>query len=150
MLFRSQGTDPRLNTATAILRGIIYLLASQQPFLNISHLRQKYHHAGRKLFEDNNAFYSLSNVFRQMIQDSRLTTAYLVVDALDECEVGLPELLDLITSTLVTAQPTRVKWILSSRNRDDIGQRLWLGTLELNLDHIQFRTHKVELPRNLT
>ena len=85
-----------------------------------------------------------------MVQDPKLTVAYLVVDALDECEVGLPELLDLITSTLVTAQPTRVKWILSSRNRDDIGQRLWLGTLELNLDHIQFRTHKVELPRNLT
>src|SRR6202161_901732 len=76
--FLCQGTDSRLNTATAILRGIIYLLASQQPFL-ISHLRQNYDHAGRKLFEDDSAFYSLSDVFRQMIQDSRLTAAYLVV-----------------------------------------------------------------------
>ena len=102
--FLCQGTDSRLNTATSVLRGMIYLLANQQPFL-ISHLRQKYDHAGRKLFEDNNAFYSLSNVFRQMIQDSRLTAAYLVVDALDECEVGLPVFLDLITWT-VSAQRT--------------------------------------------
>ena len=105
--FMCQGTDSCLNTATAILRGIIYLLASQQPFL-ISHLRQKYDHAGRKLFEDSGAFYSLSDVFRQMVQDSRLTAVYLVVDALDECEVGLPQLLDLITWT-VSAQRTCVK-----------------------------------------
>ena len=40
--FLCQGTDSRLiNTATAILRGIIYLLASEQPSL-ISHLRKKH------------------------------------------------------------------------------------------------------------
>ena len=66
--FLCQGTDSRLNTATAVLRGIIYLLASQQPFL-ISHLRKKYDYAGRKLFGDNSAFYSLSDVFRQMVQE---------------------------------------------------------------------------------
>ena len=138
--FLCQGTHPRLNTATAILRGIIYLLASEQPFL-ISHLRQKYDHAGRKLFEDNSAFYSLSNIFRQMVQDPKLTIAYLVVDALDECEVGLPQVLDLITWT-VSAQPTRVKWIVSSRHRFDIENRLVVDnshtrlSLELNADHI--------------
>jgi hypothetical protein len=144
--FLCQGTDSRLNTATAILRGIIYLLASEQPFL-ISHLRKKYDHAGRKLFEDSSAFYSLSDVFRQMVQDPKLTVAYLVVDALDECEVGLPQLLDLITWT-VSAQPTCVKWIVSSRNRYDIEQ--WLGlddshtrlSLELNADHI---SHAVDV-----
>ena len=86
--FLCQGTDSRLNTATAILRGIIYLLASEQPFL-ISHLRKKYDHAGRKLFEDSSAFYCLSDIFRQMVQDPKLTATYLVVDALDECEDGI-------------------------------------------------------------
>ena len=38
--FLCQGTDARLNTATSVLRGMIYLLASQQPFL-ISHLRKE-------------------------------------------------------------------------------------------------------------
>jgi nucleoside phosphorylase len=143
--FLCQGTDSRLNNATAILRGIIYLLASEQPFL-ISHLRKKYDHAGPKLFEDS-AFYILSNVFQQMLQDPRLTAAYLVVDALDECEVGLPQLLDLITQT-VSAQSTCVKWIVSSRNRFDIEH--WLGfddshtrlSLELNADHI---SHAVDV-----
>ena len=99
--FLCQGTDSPLNTATAILRGIIYLLASEQPFL-ISHLRKKYDHAGQKLLEDTSAFYGLSDVFQQMVRDPKLTSAYLVIDALDECEVGLRQLLDLITWTMST------------------------------------------------
>ncbi|KAN0087004.1 WD40-repeat-containing domain protein [Elaphomyces granulatus] len=144
--FVCQGTDSRLNNATAILRGIIYLLASEQPFL-ISHLRKKYDNAGRKLFEDSGAFYCLSEVFRQMVQDPKLTAAYLVADALDECEEGLPQLLDLITST-VSAQPSCIKWIVSSRNRYDIEQCLGIDdshtrlSLELNADHI---SHAVDV-----
>src|SRR5467141_1495 len=144
--FLCQGTDSRLNTATAILRGIVYLLASEQPFL-ISHLQKKYDHPGRKPFEDSSAFYCLSDVFQQMVQDPKLTAAYLVVDALDECEVGLRPLLDLITWT-VSAQSSCIKWIVSSRNRYDIEQCLGLDdshtrlSLELNADHI---SHAVDV-----
>jgi hypothetical protein len=144
--FLCQGTDSRLNTATAILRGIIYVLACQQPFL-ISHLRKEYDHAGRKLFEDSNAFYSLSDIFQYMVQDPKLDTAYLVVDALDECEVGLPQLLDLITRT-VPAESSCIKWIVSSRNRYDIEQCLGPDdshtrlSLELNANHI---SHAVDV-----
>src|ERR1700723_277252 len=144
--FLCQGTDSRLNTATAILRGIIDHLASEQPFL-ISHLRKKYDHAGRKLFEDSNAFFCLSDVFRQMVQDPKLMAAYLVVDALDECEEGLPQLLDLITWT-VSAQSSCIKWIVSSRNRYDIEQCHGIDdlhtrlSLELNADHI---SHAVDV-----
>ncbi|KAN0083567.1 hypothetical protein V8E54_002655 [Elaphomyces granulatus] len=122
--FLCQGTDSRLNTATAVLRGIIYLLASEQPFL-ISHLRKKY----------------------EMVRDPKLTAAYLVVDALDECEEGLPQLLDLITWT-VSAQSSCIKWIVSSRNRYDIEQCLGIEdshtrlSLELNADHI---SHAVDV-----
>jgi hypothetical protein len=75
-----------------------------------------------------------------MVQDPKLTVAYLVVDAFDECEVGLPQLLNLITRT-VSAQSC-IKWIVSSRNRYDIEQCLRLDDphtrlgLELNADHI--------------
>ncbi|KAN0075953.1 hypothetical protein V8E54_007223 [Elaphomyces granulatus] len=143
--FLCQGTDSRLNTATAILRGMIYLLVSEQPFL-ISHLRKKYDPAGRKLLEDSSAFYGLSDIFRQMVQDPRLTATYLVIDALDECEVGLPQLLDLITWT-ASAQSSCIKWIVSSRNRDDIEQYLGVDdshtrlSLELNADHISHAVH---------
>jgi NACHT domain len=138
--FLCQGTDTCLNNATAILRGMIYVLIDQQPFL-VSHLRKKYDHAGRKLFEEINAFYSLSEILRQMIQDPRLTTIYLVIDAVDECEVGLPELLGLITLT-GSVQSSRVKWIVSSRKRDDIEQNLGCDdshtrlSLELNGEHV--------------
>ncbi|KAN0080626.1 wd-repeat protein [Elaphomyces granulatus] len=144
--FLCQGTDSRLNTATAILRGIIYLLASEQPFL-ISHLRKKYDHVGRKLFEDSSAFYCLSDIFRQMVQDPKLMATHLVVDALDECEVGLPQLLDLITWT-VSGQSSCIKWIVSSRNRYDIEQCLGIDdshtrlSLELNANHI---SHAVDV-----
>jgi hypothetical protein len=68
-----------------------------------------------------------------MVQDPKLTVAYLVVDALDECTENLPELLKLITWTL-SAQPTRVKWIVCSRNRDDIEQLFGLEWTTLTLD----------------
>ena len=135
--FFCQGTDSRLNNATALLRGLIYLLLIKQERL-ISHLRTKYDHAGKELFEDTNAFYE---IFRNMLQDPRLTTTYLIIDALDECETGLPQLLELITKTTV-ASSTGVKWIVSSRNRPDIDQRLALGdararlSLELNAKHV--------------
>src|SRR5467141_2506200 len=144
--FLCQGTDSLLNTAMTIVRGIIYLLASEQPFL-IPHLRKNYDHAGRKLFEDSSAFYCLSDIFRQMVQDPKLTAAYLVVDALDECEEGLPQLLDLITWT-VSAQSSYIKWIVSSRNRYDIEQCLGIDdsrtrlSLELNAGHI---SHAVDV-----
>lgn len=60
--FFCQGTDSRLNNATALLRGLIYLLLIKQKRL-ISHLRTRYDHAGKTLFEDTNAFYALSEIF---------------------------------------------------------------------------------------
>jgi hypothetical protein len=137
--FLCQGTDSRLNNATAVLRGMIYHLIMQQPFL-ILHLRNQYDHTRQKLFEGPSAFHALSKIFQQMLRDPRLLIAYLAVDALDECERGLPELLDLITRTL--HGPSQVKWIVSSRNRDDIDQMLGLDkyhtrlSLELNAEHI--------------
>jgi hypothetical protein len=52
--FFCQATDSRINKATAVLRGLIYMLVSQQPSL-ISHVRTKYDEAGKVLFEDVNA-----------------------------------------------------------------------------------------------
>jgi hypothetical protein len=47
--FFCQATDVCINSATAVLRGLIYLLVDQQPTL-ISHVRKKYDHVGEKLF----------------------------------------------------------------------------------------------------
>ncbi|KAH8650398.1 beta transducin-like protein HET-D2Y [Tricladium varicosporioides] len=137
--FFCQATDSRLNNAAAVLRGLIYLLIDQQPSL-LSYVRKKYDHAGKTLFESTNAWAALSEIFTSILQDPGLNSTYLIVDALDECETDLPQLLELITES-ASASP-RVKWILSSRNKPDIEARLRLNnaqmilSLELNSEHV--------------
>lgn len=74
--FFCQATDARINNATAILRGLIYLLVDQQPSL-ISHVRKKYDHARKALFEDTNAWVALSKIFTNILQDPCLNNTYL-------------------------------------------------------------------------
>ena len=119
--FFCQATDSRINTATAVLRGLIYLLIKQCPSL-ISHVRARYDQAGRGLFEDTNAWVALSDIFANMTQDPKGENAYLIVDALDECVIELPNLLDLIVRSLSFS--SHLKWIVSSRNWSDIEERL--------------------------
>lgn len=70
-----------------------------------------------------------------MVRDPRLKRIYLIVDALDECQSGLAQLLDLIASN-ASDSSSRVKWLVSSRHRVDIEERLRLekGKLELVLE----------------
>ncbi|KAH8431009.1 uncharacterized protein LDX57_008670 [Aspergillus melleus] len=137
--FLCQATDPKLNNATSVLRGLIYMLIRQQPHL-ISHLRERYD-TDPKLLESGNAFYSLSVIFDKMVQNLSNATIFLLIDALDECESGLPELLRFITATKSTSS-VQLKWVVSSRNRDDIEQALEFDdkkdklSLELNAHHI--------------
>jgi hypothetical protein len=119
--FFCQATDSRINNATAVLRGLIYLLVAQQRSL-ISHVQKKYDQAGKALFEDANAWVALSEIFINILHDPGLESAYLVIDALDECVTDLPKLLDFIIYT--SSSSTRVKWLLSSRNELHIKQKL--------------------------
>jgi hypothetical protein len=119
--FFCQATESRNNNATAVLRGLVYLLVDQQPSL-ISHIRKKHDHADKTLFEDANAWVALSEIFTNILQDPGLKSAYLIIDALDECVADLPELLDFIVQKSFVSP--RVKWIVSSRNWPDIEERL--------------------------
>ncbi|KAI9759453.1 MAG: hypothetical protein M1840_003355 [Geoglossum simile] len=118
--FFCQATDLRINNATAVLRGLVYLLVDQRPSL-ISYIQKKYDQAGKSLFEDANSWVALSDIFKNILQDTNLKTTYLVVDALDECITDLPKLLDFIYTSSSSAH---VKWLLSSRNMLHIGQKL--------------------------
>ncbi|RYP61067.1 hypothetical protein DL771_010266 [Monosporascus sp. 5C6A] len=118
--FFCQATDDRLNNATGVLRGLIYLLADQQRPL-VLHIQNKYDHAGKTLFEDVNAWVALRKIFINILRDPHLPDTTLVVDALDECGTDLSRLLDLIKET---PSKSRIKWLLSSRNRIDIEQKL--------------------------
>jgi hypothetical protein len=137
--FLCQATDPRINNATSVLRGLLYLLISQQPSLS-SHVRNRYDHAGKSLFEDANAWVALTNIFTDILQDPSLNTTYLVIDALDECVTDLLKLLDFIA--IQSTASSRVKWIVSSRNWPEIEGRLEQAghkvmlSLELNAESV--------------
>lgn len=119
--FFCEGTNKDRNNATAVLRGLIYMLIDKE-FGLIKHLRTEFDRSDR-LLEGENVFYALSAVFKTMLSDPDLTEAYLVVDALDECEGDLDLLLRLIVQTASTPS-SRVKWIVSSRNNPKIKRLL--------------------------
>ena len=139
--FFCQGTNDRLNTATAILRGLIWMLVRQQKSL-IRHL-DEYKHHGSTLFEAHAAFYKLKKILLSMLDDKTLERAYLAVDALDECkkeEPGLKELLELISE--ISEKNNKVKWLVTSRNETyienivDKNKTRTSLSLELNADSV--------------
>ncbi|KAL3584451.1 hypothetical protein FPOAC2_14231 [Fusarium poae] len=107
--FFCQATEARLLNVEDIV--------AQQPSL-ILHIREKHDHAGKQLFEDGNAWEALSKILMAMLNDPGVDGAILIVDALDECKTNCHQLLDFIT------KPSRVKWIVSSRNWPDIEEKL--------------------------
>jgi hypothetical protein len=64
--FYCQATDSRINNATAVLRGLLYLLIQRQPSL-ILHIQKQHDHAGKALFEDANAWVALSDIFTNVL-----------------------------------------------------------------------------------
>ncbi|KAH8644022.1 Vegetative incompatibility protein [Alternaria alternata] len=137
--FFCQATDARINSATAVLRGLLHMLVTQQPSL-ASHVRKKHDHAGKALFEDANAWVVLAEIFEAVLQDPSLRMTYIIVDALDECVTDLPKLLEFVAKQ--SSASSRVKWIVSSRNWPDIEAQLERAghkvklSLELNAQSI--------------
>ena len=155
--FFCQATDARINNANSVLRSLIYSLVKSDISL-LSHLRHHYKDAGKDLFEDANAWSALSSIFTEILQDlsSKHTCVYLVIDALDECSVGCRDLLDLIVEK--SSIHPKTKWVISSRNREDIVECLsndsaiQIAPISLELNEISvseavnvFIRHKVDL-----
>ncbi|KAL2887316.1 Vegetative incompatibility protein HET-E-1 [Ceratocystis lukuohia] len=107
----------KLNSATSVLRGLIYYLARRNLQL-VKYVREKHDYMGTKLFDNNSAWHQMRKIASEMLKDPSLENAILIVDALDECSVGRQDLLDFITET------SSVKWIVSSRGWQDIEQHL--------------------------
>jgi hypothetical protein len=138
--FFCQSTDSRLNNSISVLKGLIYLLVIQKKGL-IRHVRKRYDEAKDRIFEGPNALYALRATLLDILNDSTLPRTYLLVDALDECVVELRQLLDIITGNNFETR-SKVKWLVASRNRPDIEERLRPDglrvkiSLELNSTHV--------------
>jgi hypothetical protein len=137
--FFCQATDSRINSATAVLRGLLYMLVSQEPSL-ASHIRNGYDRAGKALFEDANAWVALTKIFAEVLRDPQLRATYLIIDALDECVTDRPKLLDFVAKQ--SSASHRVKWIVSSRNWPAIEEEVERAeyktrlSLELNAESV--------------
>ncbi|KAM6514247.1 hypothetical protein FALCPG4_015403 [Fusarium falciforme] len=120
--FFCQATVAQLSNAASVLRGLIYLLILQQPSL-ISYVLSKHDITGEKLFQGINVWVSMVEILTGMLKDSTLKDAVLIVDALDECITDRPQLLNFIIQSSSTSS-SRIKWIVSSRNWQDIEEKL--------------------------
>ena len=129
--FFCQRNDNRLNNIVAVLKGLIYQLISQckdlDPTINLIQHVKHYGDAGSNIFKGPNAVYVLRNVLRDILQDVSLLKIYLLVDALDECCLGLPQLLDTITD-----QSYKANWLVTASG-DDIIKDLGKTCVQLSI-----------------
>jgi NACHT domain len=139
--FFCQNADDELNTATAIVKGLISRLIIQKGAL-MRHLRRRWDTAKGTFTEDTNSLQTLWNIFLEILSDPGHEKVYVVVDALDECDATqMSHLLRLIVRTGLHS-PSRIKWLLTSRPLDGAECLLQLGpdqlkvSLELNSTHV--------------
>lgn len=150
--FFCQDTNSKLNTTVSVLRGLIFQLVDQEKTL-IRHVREKYDSAGARLFRDENALFALQEVLSNILKDQSLGNVYFMVDALDECDAEIYDLLKWIIRTNSEISP-KIKWLTTSRNQPASLERLARGhklrkTIELNSLHVApavagFIDHKVK------
>jgi len=117
VFFFCQATDKRINNATAVLCGLIYLFVLKQSSF-LFYLQSYYDQAGKLLFENINVWSVFSKIFIEIVRDPILRSIYLIIDALDEYTTDLSYLLELIIQMLSVY--LQLKWIVSSRNWSDI------------------------------
>ncbi|CAG7918327.1 unnamed protein product [Penicillium olsonii] len=124
-----QANKETRNNASAVLRGLIYMLVRQQPSL-ITVISEE-------SFSGDNAWFALRRAFINILNNPELRATYLVIDGLDECIEGRQSLLKLLVNH--SSAHANVKWVVSSRNWPEIEQDLDQATemklhLELNED----------------
>ncbi|KAJ5368806.1 uncharacterized protein N7496_008566 [Penicillium cataractarum] len=138
--FFCQGPNAHMNSATAVLRGLIYRLIMEKSSL-ITHLRERYdRHKG--IFQDGSSFIALSDIAARMLRDPGLGRAFIVIDALDECETSQDQLLNFIAEN-ISVSPS-IKWIVSSRNVLSIIDQLGQTSSELQI-HLDLADNPDEL-----
>ncbi|RAH76681.1 WD40 repeat-like protein [Aspergillus japonicus CBS 114.51] len=139
-----QATNNRINSATAVLKGLMLMLGRHQPSLQA--------HIPTRFLDNENGWFQLYNAFRKILQDPTLKSTYLMIDALDECTIDRNRLLEILEE--YSSGSSHVKWIVSSRNWPSIERYLNNTTgirlqLELNEDNLaaaveSFIKYKVE------
>ncbi|KAJ5097395.1 hypothetical protein N7456_008116 [Penicillium angulare] len=112
-------SSTRTDNMAAVLKCLMWMLLLQQPEL-LSHIEAEYNDGGPSPFSDNNASVALSRIFSNMISAAK--PVLLVIDALDECDSGLNDLMIVIFTSLQRSR--NVRWIVTSRPEIDFNEFL--------------------------
>lgn len=132
--FFCQATDSSINTATAVIGGLVLPLLRRHQVL-LSEVRAKF----EDQLEEPNTWIVLCDIFEIVISHPQFSRSVFVIDALDECIKDCSALLRLIIRT-----KGRVKWLLSSRNEKDIEREL----RSIQSPHILSLEHNAECTSN--
>lgn len=129
--------DERRNTATAILRGLIFQLLQTRPHL-FTHILPSYRIQKERLFLAS-SFQSLWRIFEAMLRDPVLDKTYCVLDGLDECEKGslsmiLDKFKELFGTNVQNPRAFRLNLIIASRDEPVAIPQLLLGFPRIKLD----------------
>lgn len=109
--FFCQSKFPDRNNAVGILKGLIYRLLDQDTSLKSTFQQWQ---IKKQSFEGPNALYQLFEILKRLIQTSMRPQVYFIIDALDECDDGLLQLLVLVFNS--RSSIPNVKWLMTSRN----------------------------------
>ncbi|CAG7554635.1 unnamed protein product [Fusarium equiseti] len=121
LYFFCQATEPRLRTATNVLRGLLWSLVRTRPQM-IHHVRKEYKKEGKGVFSDSNAWQILCDILIAILEDEDLVEdCVFVIDALNEFTTERDQLLRFIIRASTSYKD---KWIVSSRNWFEIEKRL--------------------------
>ncbi|KAM3427897.1 hypothetical protein NHJ13734_008811 [Beauveria thailandica] len=121
--FFCQSAKYNQNTATTIVRALLWMLLIQQPDL-ITHIQTKFQWAGKDMFDKDSAVRGLMEVFENISKDT--SPVYFVVDALDECDEGQKEIIELIATSLKVSN--KVRWLITSRTEVELVDKVTSAT----------------------
>ena len=139
--FFCQNADYELNTVEPIIKGLILRLVNQQEQL-ITILRRRWDTTHKRFDKDITSWRMLWHILLEMLESCWCRRVYVIIDALDECQDNsIADLFKLIVRTGLY-QPSKIKWLLTSRPLDSAERELLAGadqvlvSLELNSEHI--------------
>ena len=129
--------DEKRNTATAILRGLIYQLLGARRHL-YTHILPIYQIQKEGLFSTS-SFQALWRIFEAMLCDPNLDKTYCVLDGMDECEKDslimiLHKFKELFGTNLQSPQTFRLNLIIASRDEPKAIPQLLSGFPRIRLD----------------
>ncbi|KAF7536007.1 hypothetical protein G7054_g4922 [Neopestalotiopsis clavispora] len=134
--FFCRADDQNTNTANSVLRGLLYLICYQSPGI-ARRLRKIFEKQPENLIQDNSgpASRELEKMLSEVLDQPSMRRAVLVVDAVDECDIGSIKTLFGTIGRLSQKHPAQ--WIVSTRISNSYYSFLTSEGFEINPAYLE-------------